>query len=186
MKYEEFIDQDIKRILEINRINISDFELLNGELSVDVRKFIDEYTEFKLEEQPLNRKSGEFNEKENKIIINILENETRKRFSIAHELGHALLGHGTSNRMQGNRNKQYNVDEIVQEILANAFAASFLMPKKLLEHTQKKVLADMGIASEEIVESVKRTVVRKMAEYLNVSMEALRYRMDNVGFKWEQ
>ena len=44
----------------------------------------------------------------------------------------------------------------------------------------------MVIASEEIVESVKRTVVREMAEYLNVSMEALRYRMDNVGFKWEQ
>ena len=185
MKYEEFIDQDIKVILGRNNIDISDFELLTGGFSVDVRKFIEEYTEFELEEQPLNRKSGEFNEKENKIIINILENETRKRFSIAHELGHALLGHGTSNRMQGNRNKQYNVDEIVQEILANAFAASFLMPKKLLEHTKKEVLADMGITSEEIAESVKRTVVRKMAEYLNVSMEALRYRMDNVGFMWE-
>lgn len=49
----------------------------------------------------------------------------RMRFTIAHELGHYVLGHGPSNRESG-----YDPNWGTNEIAANDFAAELLMPEK--------------------------------------------------------
>ena len=123
MKYSEIIEEKVKQLLEKNNISFSDFELDN--CSVNIRDFIEKYTDFTIEEEPLYKKSSKLDKEENKIIVNILEDEERKRFYMAYELGYTLLETKTTSE---------NSDEVailVHELLAKEFAYSFLMPEKL-------------------------------------------------------
>lgn len=87
--------------------------------------------------------------------IYILYNKTRavhrQRFSFAHELGHLNLGH-----VHGNTNINIDLNsKNSNEILANQFAATLLMPPSFLRKDIKsgikdtKVLADKYQVSEE-------------------------------------
>ena len=110
--------------------------------------------------------------------MNALEDEERKRFYIAYELGYALLGQKTTNE---------NSDRIailVHELLAKEFAYSFLMPERLLRKIKEKVIIEERFSSTETTESVKRIVVRKMAEKLNVPMRLLQYRINEIENIW--
>lgn len=62
-----------------------------------------------------------------KITYNSTHPDTRIRFTIAHELGHILLGHNTSSRMIDLTTKE------PKEELANVFAAELLVPLSLLK-----------------------------------------------------
>ena len=57
-----------------------------------------------------------------KILISEHESKTYQRFAVAHELGHAVLGHGT---IRGKK-RQYSLPK---EQAANSFAAALLMPE---------------------------------------------------------
>lgn len=176
MKYSEIIEPKVKQLLEKNNISFSDFELDN--CSVNIRDFIEKHTNFTIEEQPLYKKSSYFNKEENKIVVNILEDEERKRFYIAYEFGYTLLGQKTTNE---------NSDEVailVHELLAKEFAYSFLMPEGLLKQVKEKVIIEERFSSTEITKSVKRIVVRKMAEKLNVPMRLLEYKMNDTENIW--
>lgn len=175
MKYSKIIEPKIKQLLEKNNISFSDFELDN--CSVNIRDFIEKYTDFTIEEEPLYKKSSKFDKKENKIIVNVLEDEERKRFYMAYELAYALLEKTTNE----------NLDEVailVHELLAKEFAYSFLMPEKLLKNVKEKVIIEERFSSTETTESVKRIVVRKMAEKLNVPMRLLQYRINETENFW--
>jgi hypothetical protein len=175
MKYSKIIEPKIKQLLEKNNISFSDFELDN--CSVNIRDFIEKYTDFTIEEEPLYKKSSKFDKKENKIIVNVLEDEERKRFYMAYELAYALLEKTTNE----------NLDEVailVHELLAKEFAYSFLMPEKLLKNVKEKVIIEERFSSTETTESVKRIVVRKMAEKLNVPMRLLEYKTNETENIW--
>lgn len=110
--------------------------------------------------------------------MNVLEDEERKRFFIAYELGYALLEPKTINE---------NSDKIailVHELLAKEFAYSFLMPEKLLKNVKEKVIIEEGYSSTEITNSVKRIIVRKMSEKLNVPMKLLQYKINETENIW--
>ena len=176
MKYSKIIEPKIKQLLEKNNISFSDFELDN--CSVNIRDFIEKYTDFTIEEEPLYKKSSKFNKEENKIIVNILEDEERKRFYIAYELGYALLEQKATNK---------NSDKIailVHELLAKEFAYCFLMPERLLKHIKEKVVIEERFSSIEITESIKRIIIRKMSEKLNVPMKLLQYKMNETENIW--
>ncbi len=64
---------------------------------------------------------GFYNDETKEIFIQEHESSTRQRFSVAHELGHAVLGHGTRQRA-----KLPPFDP--KERAANQFAATLLMP----------------------------------------------------------
>jgi len=79
---------------------------------------------------------------ERKITVNGSHVPTRRRFSIAHELGHFLLGHEQIDiehgieSIFGDEDESYNVaGELERE--ANAFAASLLMPKQWIRQEQR-------------------------------------------------
>lgn len=78
--------------------------------------------------------SGYYNKQEKKIYVSSSENIRRQIFTIAHELGHFYLhsdlGEETFYRQQA-LNLSGETNEREQE--ANLFAASLLMPKKLVE-----------------------------------------------------
>lgn len=63
------------------------------------------------------------------IAYNTRHATTRKRFTVAHEIGHILLGHTSCNQGNGNSSPL--------EVEANQFAAELLMPLALLKETMK-------------------------------------------------
>lgn len=78
------------------------------------------------------------------ILINPSHNEVRKRFSIAHEIGHYVLGHFDDDLFEDN-----NKDEVEEESMrikhsadketeANEFAAELLMPLRLVKNEYSK------------------------------------------------
>ena len=86
------------------------------------------------------------------ILINPKHSETRQRFSIAHEIGHYILGHfedeidyEIDNEEEAITDHLKIVHSAEKEIEANEFAAELLMPLRLVkssyanEHEPKKL-----------------------------------------------
>ena len=95
------------------------------------------------------------------ILVNGDDPEYRQRFTIAHEIGHAYLGHGDAYRNTTTRT--YSGPEIE----ANCFAAELLMPT---------------IAMRVLIEVEKITDPTELRGIFNVSAEAMRYRLQNLGY----
>jgi len=64
-------------------------------------------------------------------IDSTIESSSMKRFIVAHELGHGVLGHGTSGYY--NESSEYDVPCSEREAMANLFARALLMPKHYLQ-----------------------------------------------------
>ncbi len=109
-----------------------------------------------------------------RIIVNVDHPETRKRFSAAHELGHYtyhrdLIGTGVSDsvayRSANAARYQNNLITPQHETQANRFAATTLMPPRLIEQLidQHNLLMPANILH--------------LADLLGVSEQALRIRL---------
>jgi len=109
------------------------------------------------------------------IMYNLDEVKQRQRFTIAHEFGHFILHKDVKlfiDKSQKTlyRNSASTTGESLKEREANAFAASLLMPKALIE--------------EEITNSPKNTdVVDYLAEKFDVSPLAMSIRLSNLGYE---
>lgn len=103
----------------------------------------------------------DFERKKYIITVNQNHHENRRRFTIAHELGHYTLGHGAKEDVIY-RNGNSDPDEVE----ANAFAAEILMPKGAIHY----LLFDKGINS-----------VQELAHKFWVSEQAMIYRLRNLG-----
>lgn len=93
------------------------------------------------------------------IQYNAMHSTHRNRFTVAHELGHAVLGH-TANGCNRNSFNTRNINEIE----ANQFAAELLMPLSLL----KKALDTI-------------TTVDKLSKAFWVSKESMGWRIKDTG-----
>jgi len=125
--------------------------------------------------------SGLFIVKEGKpyIVYNQKENQTRVRFTIAHELGHYFL-HSKSTPLFVDkvdrlhyRNQDSSSGEIRKEREANSFAAALLMPKKHLIREIEELQNELGINSDRVVNS--------LAKKFDVSPTAMTIRLSNLG-----
>lgn len=102
-----------------------------------------------------------------KIIVNSHKSASRKRFTIAHEIGHFfhdseyLMQHGSIDRDGIELDETYKI----REVKANDFAASLLMPKEKFFEIWNKVNHD----------------IEKCADYFFVSKEAVGFRAINLG-----
>lgn len=98
------------------------------------------------------------------IYVNEHDTLARQRFSIAHELGHAILGHGSSPRRN---NISYSKDNYLwKENAANRFAASLLMPE---------------IAVRTLVEQ-KNMFLNDLCKEFDVSQQAMTIRLEELGY----
>ncbi|MFR5264507.1 ImmA/IrrE family metallo-endopeptidase [Clostridium sp.] len=90
--------------------------------------------------------------------------ETRRRFTIAHELGHLFLhmGYGLDRELwNSNENSEFfRCQSNRLEYQAHAFAAAFLMPKELFREVMLKNYEDGSFYMDEV------------ANYFGVSLEA--------------
>ena len=108
-----------------------------------------------------------------RIFVEQTDPPYRKRFSIAHELGHHFLhllkdGEIVDKRADMFREKEPDVEsmseERIREIQANWFAAALLMPGDLVR-----------------AEWRRNPSMRRIAELFNVSEEAMGYRLDTLN-----
>ncbi|MBQ7608231.1 MAG: ImmA/IrrE family metallo-endopeptidase [Desulfovibrionaceae bacterium] len=102
--------------------------------------------------------SGFYDEEEKEILVHPHESSQHQRFSIAHELGHSVLGHGTSTRKR-------HAPSDFKERSANIFAESLLMP---------------AIAVSTLVEQRKMTF-DELCRAFDVSEQAMGIRLTELG-----
>lgn len=101
-----------------------------------------------------------------KISILDFQSDSRKRFSIAHELGHLFLhmGYCIDDEMwnSNENNKFFRCFSGEKEFQAHEFAAAFLMPKREFKEQMAKAFNDEDYTYDMGI----------VAEYFNVSVEA--------------
>jgi Zn-dependent peptidase ImmA (M78 family) len=116
--------------------------------------------------------SGVFFRKDDNLHlgVNSQHHKHRQRFTIAHEIGHYLLH---SNQMLHYDRPEvetmhFRADNIsnLNEIEANHFAAELLMPE---ERVRELIDSDV-------------TLIQELADRFNVSEDAMRYRLINLGY----
>lgn len=107
------------------------------------------------------------------IGVNSAHPPARQRFTIAHEFGHFILHEGIVDHVDHGYRVNYRNDvsslaKDVEEIEANFFAASLLMPKRILDMCN-------GI---DAIDDDRR--VRELAKRFSVSAHAMSLRLANV------
>ena len=110
------------------------------------------------------------------IGVNQSQASTRQRFTIAHELGHALLHEGEE--LHVDKNFRINFRDVVsslatdvEEIESNTFAAWLLMPSRFLIKQITSEHLDIDDGDE----------VAKLAGRYQVSQQAMTYRLANLA-----
>jgi len=110
------------------------------------------------------------------IGVNQSQAPTRQRFTIAHELGHALLHEG--DELHVDKDFRINFRDVVsslatnvEEIESNTFAAWLLMPSRLLIKQIRSGHLDIDNGDE----------VEKLAGRYQVSSQAMTYRLANLA-----
>jgi Zn-dependent peptidase ImmA (M78 family) len=140
-----------------------------GGLPIDPRK-IAAHEGLKVESCPsfaIKNISGELIPDGEKAVIryNPADSAKRQRFTIAHELGHFMLGHGHAFRDPSSNFSMSYYDP--QEVDANQFAAEILMPE---------------VAVKVLVKQRKIQDVAELARIFDVSVNAMSYRLKKLGF----
>jgi Zn-dependent peptidase ImmA (M78 family) len=100
------------------------------------------------------------------ILLNATDSPNRQRFTCAHELGHFIKRSDAPDQYEyiDRRDTLASTGTDPEEIYANQFAASLLMPA-----SEVRRLADEGLTEVQ------------MALRFDVSVEAMRYRLKNLG-----
>ena len=124
--------------------------------------------------------SGFLVRKGNKDIIGLNFNhpENRQRFTISHEIGHYMLHVEQQNLFvdyyKGDKLFRKNSSKVnyLMEKEANQFAASLLMPRKLIEVEIQKLKDDLSYQDK----------LSKLSFLFKVSEQAMDYRLKALGF----
>ena len=108
------------------------------------------------------------------IGVNRHHSRVRRRFTVAHELGHYLLGHvgdwHVDEMVISFRDEQASSGEHEPEIEANQFAAALLMPKKWLKSDFSQNPFDLGDDKK----------LRALASRYRVSTQSMTFRLVNL------
>lgn len=142
---------------------------------IDVEQILKDLKFIVIHEKNMNS-SGRIDE--NKIYVDESEIKSRQRFSMAHELGHAM-----KNNRHANRNddpNDYDDTEKQGEIFANTFAAQFLMPSKLVVMAIDESIKNNGYDRNRLDDNQINELIKEAANKLQVSDGAMKYRIQNL------
>lgn len=133
-----------------------------------------------LNEKPLeNEYSGFLAVKEKTIVVNLRHPSVRRRFTIAHEIGHYQLHRRSEDipvfidRAVYHRKESVAGVDHLMEMQANAYAAGLLMPETLL---------DNYLEDHPALDLEKPADIKTLAEEFEVSRPAMEFRLINLGF----
>ena len=118
--------------------------------------------------------SGMLRKENDKIIIYVNSSESimRKRFTVAHELGHYFLNHLEKNDKTIHRKTDFFSNVTPKESDANAFAAAILMDQYKVEELYDK-LHYIGVPLDKIIS--------KLSSTFRVSRPAVNIRLKKLG-----
>ena len=109
-----------------------------------------------------------------RVAINQNHHRNRQRFTLAHEIGHVILHANDEDRVFVDkrffRNELSSRGELREEIEANSFAASLLMPKSMIK---ENICATEGITDLELF---------RLAIKFEVSEQAMTLRLVRLGY----
>ncbi|EKZ0400724.1 ImmA/IrrE family metallo-endopeptidase [Enterococcus faecalis] len=178
LKYKDIYTQEFLSQFGDQSTCIGELELnLNEDPSIDVRH-IAEILGIEIEEMIM-IDSGKYDSENNKISVNSIEPECRQRFTIAHEMGHAILGHeGISYRSEV-LDKYKETIKKSREVMANKFAAELLMPRKLLFKVVFAFIDNKGWNNKSLDLSQVDEIIEECAKKLKVSKISLNYAVKN-------
>lgn len=130
------------------------------------------------------------------ILVNSYHSRARKRFSYAHEYGHALMDRERNSAVSSQSNSKSLVEK-----RANAFATAFLMPEEGVKRTMnllskgnvaRSKQAILDVASGECLDfdirrskkqlQISFTDVARLARSFGVSYQATCYRIKSLGY----
>lgn len=148
-------------------------------LPVDLNQVVG-YLGLSLSEKPLeNEYSGFLAVKEKTIVVNLNHPSVRRRFTIAHEIGHYQLHRRSEDipvfidRAVYHRKESVAGVDYSMEMQANAYAAGLLMPEALL---------DEYLEDHPALDLEKPADIKTLAEEFEVSRPAMEFRLINLGF----
>lgn len=176
MKLKEIFSKEF--IDKLNRIN--DGASLDPDLEVDgfidVKDILKDLNfEVKFEDNMVG--SGKING--SCITIDGSENNARQRFSMAHELGHAVQNDRNANR--NDDSEDYSAEDRRKEVFANTFAAQFLMPKVLVKEAINQSITKNKFDRLKLTPDNVDTIVSEVSVKLRVSEIAMKYRIENLN-----
>ncbi|NLR74331.1 ImmA/IrrE family metallo-endopeptidase [Leeia aquatica] len=107
------------------------------------------------------------------IRINSSDSMVRQRFTVAHEIGHYVLGHlDGQHRMYRDTSEQFRSGiQQAKEAAANRFAANLLMPPDAIEWA---------------FQVKKEYTIEGLAKLFRVSEAAIQFRLINLGYLEKQ
>ena len=156
---------------------------------VDLKRILGEL-KLELRVRPMEEEYSGFLAVDKRVIVaNKLHPPVRRRFTIAHEIGHYDLhrrNQDTANVFIDRtayfhneqevyfRGDQLGVADYRMEVEANAYAAGLLMPRELLEQYLNQHSDKINLSKSESI--------RVLAEEFEVSRLAMGYRLHNLGF----
>ena len=108
----------------------------------------------------------------------------RKRFTLAHELGHYVLHIAPTNKLNDEisdekivYNRDDNRDKI--EMQANNFSAQLLMPSNLILEEAGNVIKKYKANNSERIP--KKILIQSLSKKFQVSLSAMEYRLFSLG-----
>lgn len=183
MRYTELYDELLREFLSEKGIQLDDLEINEeaNSYAIDISTIAERYNNMNIKYDFMFDRSGYY--ENNTIYVNRFDSWQRQRFTIAHELGHALFQHGDSNRHTDM--STYSENELVQERIANKFAADILMPKELLikaiSKSKLEILSEkkksINLREQEVNE---KKIISRAAQLMEVSEISLDYRIKNL------
>lgn len=116
------------------------------------------------------------------ILINEFEPDYRQRFTIAHELGHIILGHEGISYRFSDMSKYKNTIDRMNEVAANKFAAELIMPEKLVKLVLLDSIQELRFSiHQKFDENDINQLIDVSSNKMGVSTQALNYRIINLG-----
>lgn len=176
--HEVFDDNFLEKLNAVAAENgVNDLKLKDEEIDekIDIKSLLTKMG-FKVEFESIAGGSGQIHDKE--IKINNTDVETRQRFSMAHELGHAYR----KNREAARREdiSDYLPDQMEEEVFANKFAAQLLMPRQLLAEYTEEIIAKNQLNPGNLERKNVDDIVAELAEKFDVSQVSMKFRVENV------
>jgi Zn-dependent peptidase ImmA (M78 family) len=112
------------------------------------------------------------------MVVNAHHHPHRQRFTIAHEIGHHRL-HDSDAYLDGNASLRFRDGTSAtgtdrEEREANAFAASLLMPSSWVHDRFLQLVRGRRIIDED-------GAIARLAQQFDVSEQAMRFRLVNLG-----
>ena len=173
--YEDFFEEKFIEKFGEYANEIREIELDIQNPAIDLNKICN-ILKINLVEDINISESGEYNSETRTIKFNSFEPLVRQRFTIAHELGHAVLKHEGISKRAG---KYIDYIEKSKEILANKFASNLLMPRKLVVEILMNKVVEEGWTSSALSDNQVEELTIDVAKKLKVSASAMQYSIQN-------